>query len=723
MGLVTAVEEGHGGGSRTEYTYRADGKPKRVTTGGFIYTFFEYDDYGRQTAINDPSAGRRERAYDASGRIACETDARGKSVSCTYDDKGRIIRRVIDNGTIFEYTYDRHSNLIEMKTNGVVTRTYTYDEHSRLISMTESDYSKTWAYDGKNVESVAYFLNNSQICKEQYSRTLGTTTTVTINNGTQVWRLIGEDEKGRPTNIGFGSLTQQLSFDLAGRVTGRKVRYGNEPYIQNAAYEYDEATGNMTMRTDSIYGHEEAFAYDHLNRLCEAGSDSYAYDTKGNMARRSGVGDYAYDVARPFAVSQVPFNAMIPQREQFISYNALQQPDSIIEGSATATFTYGADLQRSSMRISRHGNAITTRYYDGSYNSVERKQGCAILRKQILYLAGDAYTAPAAIVRDYGSSSWQLRHIIRDNQNSIVAVTDTAGNVLERNSYDPWGVRRDPASLTPYAPGEEPELLFGRGYGSHEHLGDFGLINMNARLYAPTLCRILSPDPVVQSPFTPQNLNRYAFCLNNPLRYTDPTGMFTETHINGNMYINLDDVYVIGTRTIPNPWLQYYGQILPRVPHNVFQGNKPFETAPDRNLPIGTLKADIEVPKNVSFLAVTNTSVSFPISTINQHWKSVLKSESSNAVTSSSKCLATASYSLKLASHACAGFSIGLAISGARKDYLADHKKKAAARIVVSTITLFSSTIPVVGPFVSVGLGLADAIWGEQFYDWIEQEF
>ena len=90
-----------------------------------------------------------------------------------------------------------------------------------------TNYSKTWAYDGKNVESVAYFLNNSQICKEQYSRTFGTTTTVTINNGKQVWRLIGEDEKGQPTNIGFGSLTQQLSFDLAGRVTGRKVRYGN----------------------------------------------------------------------------------------------------------------------------------------------------------------------------------------------------------------------------------------------------------------------------------------------------------------------------------------------------------------------------------------------------------------------------------------------------------------------------------------------------------------
>lgn len=102
-----------------------------------------------------------------------------------------------------------------------------FPHHPHFSPSHLTNYSKMWAYDGKNLESVAYFLNNSQICKEQYSRTLGTTTTVTINNGTQVWRLIGEDEKGQPTNIGFGSLTQQLSFDLAGRVTGRKVRYGN----------------------------------------------------------------------------------------------------------------------------------------------------------------------------------------------------------------------------------------------------------------------------------------------------------------------------------------------------------------------------------------------------------------------------------------------------------------------------------------------------------------
>lgn len=47
---------------------------------------------------------------------------------------------------------------------------------------------------------------------------------------------------------------------------------------------------------------------------------------------------------------------------------------------------------------------------------------------------------------------------------------------------------------------------------------------MNARLYDPMLGRFLSADPHIQSPDCPQNYNRYSYCLNNPLRYTDPTG-------------------------------------------------------------------------------------------------------------------------------------------------------------------------------------------------------
>jgi hypothetical protein len=47
---------------------------------------------------------------------------------------------------------------------------------------------------------------------------------------------------------------------------------------------------------------------------------------------------------------------------------------------------------------------------------------------------------------------------------------------------------------------------------------------MNGRMYDPVLARFLSPDPFVQMPDFSQNYNRYAYCLNNPLKYTDPSG-------------------------------------------------------------------------------------------------------------------------------------------------------------------------------------------------------
>lgn len=63
-----------------------------------------------------------------------------------------------------------------------------------------------------------------------------------------------------------------------------------------------------------------------------------------------------------------------------------------------------------------------------------------------------------------------------------------------------------------------------RGYCGHEMLNDFDVINMNGRLYDPVLGCFLSPDNYVQMPGNSQNFNRYSYCLNNPLKYTDPSG-------------------------------------------------------------------------------------------------------------------------------------------------------------------------------------------------------
>ncbi len=47
---------------------------------------------------------------------------------------------------------------------------------------------------------------------------------------------------------------------------------------------------------------------------------------------------------------------------------------------------------------------------------------------------------------------------------------------------------------------------------------------MNGRIYDPVMGRILSPDIFVQAPGYTQSYNRYSYCMNNPLRYTDPSG-------------------------------------------------------------------------------------------------------------------------------------------------------------------------------------------------------
>ena len=65
-----------------------------------------------------------------------------------------------------------------------------------------------------------------------------------------------------------------------------------------------------------------------------------------------------------------------------------------------------------------------------------------------------------------------------------------------------------------------------RSYTGHEMLNEFDIINMNGRLYDPVLGRFFSPDNYVQMPDNSQNFNRYSYCLNNPLKYTDPSGDF-----------------------------------------------------------------------------------------------------------------------------------------------------------------------------------------------------
>jgi hypothetical protein len=64
---------------------------------------------------------------------------------------------------------------------------------------------------------------------------------------------------------------------------------------------------------------------------------------------------------------------------------------------------------------------------------------------------------------------------------------------------------------------------------------------MNGRVYDPQLGRFLSPDPIVQSPSDSQSWNRYAYVMNSPLSYTDPSGYYRAAPMCGGMIMCAND--------------------------------------------------------------------------------------------------------------------------------------------------------------------------------------
>ncbi|MCK9451228.1 MAG: RHS repeat-associated core domain-containing protein [Bacteroidales bacterium] len=120
----------------------------------------------------------------------------------------------------------------------------------------------------------------------------------------------------------------------------------------------------------------------------------------------------------------------------------------------------------------------------------------------------------------------QMHYVLKDHQGSLMGLADVDGRLVESYSYDAFGRRRN-ADNWSYN-NITTSTITDRGYTFHEHLDEFGLINMNGRVYDPLIGHVLSPDPFIQQPEYSQSYNRYGYVFNNPLRYTDPSGYFAQ---------------------------------------------------------------------------------------------------------------------------------------------------------------------------------------------------
>ena len=183
------------------------------------------------------------------------------------------------------------------------------------------------------------------------------------------------------------------------------------------------------------------------------------------------------------------------------------------------------------MVVQQSGNTILTRWYSGSSYVKENAGG---VTKQYTFIGGDAYTAPVVAIKT-GTGTPVYYYLLRDYLGSITHVINTSKTTVAEYSYDAWGRMRNPSTWDNFTPGSEPVLFVaGRGFTGHacppklkrrwEHMPWFNSINMNGRVYDPLIGQFLSPDNYIQDPEFTQDYNRYTYCLNNPLAYSDPSG-------------------------------------------------------------------------------------------------------------------------------------------------------------------------------------------------------
>ena len=105
-----------------------------------------------------------------------------------------------------------------------------------------------------------------------------------------------------------------------------------------------------------------------------------------------------------------------------------------------------------------------------------------------------------------------IEYIHTDALGSPVAVSDAAGNVIERTVYEPYGAN------VGAGPSDAP------GFTGHVADSATGLTYMQQRYVDPQLGVFLSVDPINARSHPVDFFNRYKYAANNPFKFTDPDG-------------------------------------------------------------------------------------------------------------------------------------------------------------------------------------------------------
>ncbi|MBV9895819.1 MAG: hypothetical protein JO020_16765, partial [Chloroflexi bacterium] len=295
--------------------------------------------------------------------------------------------------------------------------------------------------------------------------TTGSTTPVQ-STGLTGQTLVAAGREHSLSGVADRVATTTYTYDKLYRLTG----------VANPAdtttYSYDPL-GN---RTSKVLGSSTTnYSYDRSDRITAASSTSYTVNANGNETAR-GSDNFTYDQANRLTSATV--------------------------GGATSTYVYDGDGKR----VSKTVGGITTRYvYDvGGGLPVVLDDGT----NKYVWGAGGLATA---VNKTSGAAS--VYHT--DGLGSVRALTDNSGSVVQTYQTDEFGIPTQ----------SQGGVSQSFGYTGEPRDSEDGLQYLRARTYDSGIGRFLQRDRRYGTLKDSQSLNGYSYVRNNPLRFTDRTGL------------------------------------------------------------------------------------------------------------------------------------------------------------------------------------------------------
>ncbi len=540
------VVEEETNGKKVNFTHYASGLVKSATPeGGTGSIEMNYDLQGNRISIKDPDAGIVESRYDGFGQLSRSSQKvhinAPEEVKTThiYHADGRLDYTKTEGKETNLVTYEYDANMrVETILQNNHRQTFTYDDLDRVTNVKEEIDSRVFehqtSYDAfgrvarETFPSGYYTIN-------KYDK-YGFLTSVKDNSARLIRQIIDENAKGQVTQEKRGGQTTKYTYDKRGFMT--YALFSNIPDLTSIGYAYD-GKGNLSSKTLTGASNQQTarYTYDSNNRLTdwvysspmyattgENGQPVYTtqrhhvtYDaTTGNITAKSDLNGYVMtygENGKPHALTSIADRPdVFPSDNLAAAYTDFKKLKSLTEGNKRYSLTYGVDGQRRKSVYEIDHVAEQTKYYTGNYEEVTEKDGNI---RKIHYLHG-------AVFIDNSTKEDEFYYVYVDNIGSLTALVNEDGTVAEHYAYDPWGNRLNPKDWRERDARSVRKLS--RGFTMHEHIDRFGIINMNGRVYDPLTSQFLSPDPYIQAPADWVNYNRYAYCMNNPLSYIDPSG-------------------------------------------------------------------------------------------------------------------------------------------------------------------------------------------------------